>query len=71
MKPYAQEVGQDVLIHKLTMYEDKIASNYAGKLAIAIARRSDLIPESHPDDNVIGLGILAQAAFLLRELITK
>jgi predicted KAP-like P-loop ATPase len=61
----------DILIQKLTMYEDKVAPNCADKLAIAIARRSDLIRESHPDDNILGLGSLARAAFLLRQLISQ
>jgi hypothetical protein len=60
-----------VLIQKLRMYEDKIAPRDAGILAIAISMRSDLIPESHPDNNVIGIGTLPEAAFLLRELIGK
>jgi hypothetical protein len=60
-----------VLIQKLMMYEDKIEPRDAGVLAIAISMKSDLIPESHPDDNVIGIGALPQAAFLLRELIGK
>jgi|SRR5215831_4967428 len=60
-----------ILIQKLRMYEDKIAPRDAGILAIAISMRSDLIPESHPDDNFFGIGTLPQAAFLLRELIDK
>ncbi len=60
-----------ILIQKLRMYEDKIAPRDAGILAIAIAMKSDLIPESHPDDNFFGIGALPQAAFLLRELIDK
>lgn len=61
----------EILIQKLRMYEDKIAPKDAGILAIAISMKSDLIPESHPDDNVFGIGVLPQAAFLLRELIGK
>jgi hypothetical protein len=61
----------DILIHKLMMYQYKIQPNYAGKLVTALARRSDLIPESHPDDNVLRFGILAQAAILLGSLISS
>jgi len=61
----------DILIDKLRMYEDRIVSVDAGILAIAISMKSDLIPESHPDDNIFGLGALSQAAFLLRELISR
>ncbi|SRR6266545_2256055 len=61
----------EILIHKLTRYEDKINPTYVDKLAIAIARKSNLIPESHPEDNFFGIGALAQAAFLLRELINR
>jgi hypothetical protein len=60
-----------VLIQKLRMYEDKIAPRDAGILAIAISMKSDLIPESHPDDNIFGIGALPQAAFLLRELVER
>jgi len=60
-----------ILIQKLRMYEGAIAPSDAGKLAIAISMKSDLIPESHPDDNIFGIGALPQAAFLLRELIGK
>lgn len=60
-----------VLIQKLKMHEDKIAPQDAGVLAIAISMKSDLIPESHPDDNFFGLGLLPQAAFLLRGLIGR
>jgi hypothetical protein len=60
-----------ILIQKLRMYEDKIAPRDAGILALAISMRSDLIPESLPDDKFFGLGALPQAAFLLRELIDR
>jgi hypothetical protein len=64
----------DTLIEKLRTYENKMASDDASKLAIAIARRSDLIPESRSDDNIftyIGVGALSQAAYLLRNLINR
>jgi len=61
----------DILIHKLTMYQYKIEPRYADKLVTALARRSDLIPESHPDDNVLRFGLLAQAAILLGLLINS
>jgi hypothetical protein len=54
------------------MYEDKIVSpDDAGVLALAISMKSDLVRESHPDDNFFGLGALPQAAYLLRELIDR
>jgi len=62
----------DTLIQKLRMYEDKIVSpDDAGVLALAISMKSDLVRESHPDDNFFGLGALPQAAYLLRELIDR
>jgi hypothetical protein len=61
----------DTLIQKLRMYVDKIEPADAGKLAIAISMRSDLIPDSHPDDNIFGIGALPQTAFLLRELVGR
>jgi predicted KAP-like P-loop ATPase len=61
----------DTLIDKLRMYEDRIVSVDASKLAIAISKRSDLIPESHPLDNFFMIGVLTHAAFLLRELIER
>jgi predicted KAP-like P-loop ATPase len=59
------------LIQKLRIYEDKIAAEYAGKLAIAIARRSDLIPEVSPNDNFAGAGALLRTAVLLKNLIGR
>jgi predicted KAP-like P-loop ATPase len=61
----------DTLIEKLRMHKDRIVSVDAGILAIAISMRGDLIPESHPLDNFFMIGVLTQAAFLLRELIER
>lgn len=61
----------EVLIWKLRMQEDEISSERARKLALALSRRSDLIPEGHRDDNVINIGLLAQTAILLRQLIGR
>lgn len=60
-----------VVVQKLHSYVKKIPSDSAGKLVRAITRSSDLIRESHPDDNLFGLGSLAQAASLLRSLLGR
>ena len=66
------DVGRtSVLIQKLRLYADKIPAGSAERLVIAIARRSALIADSHPEDNFFGLGSLSQAAFLLRVLIGR
>jgi hypothetical protein len=61
----------EVLIQKLRLYEGEIPADAAGKLALAVARRADLVRESAPDDNLLQLGSLAQAAILLRMLIAR
>jgi predicted KAP-like P-loop ATPase len=60
-----------VMVQKLRRYENSLSAESATKLALAIARRSDLIPESHPEDNFFMIGSLAQAASLLRFLIER
>jgi predicted KAP-like P-loop ATPase len=71
LETFCSEDRAEILIQKLRMYQEKITSSGAGILAIAISMRGDLIPESHPDDNIFGIGTLPQAAFLLRELIDR
>lgn len=61
----------EVMIQKLRMHEDEIPSESAVKLALAIARRGELLPEGDPHSNIIGFGVLAQAAFHLRRLIER
>jgi predicted KAP-like P-loop ATPase len=58
-----------LLIQKLGSYEDRIAAENRCKLAFAIARWGDLIPASHPENSLFGIGSLAEAANLLRRLV--
>src|SRR5262249_11956456 len=60
-----------ILIWKLRTQEETISPDRAKKLALAISRRSDLIPQSHHDENVINIGVSAQTAILLRQLINQ
>jgi hypothetical protein len=69
IEAFASGNRSEILIQKLRDYEDQLSSEQAEKLALAIASKSELIPEGHPDNNVFGYGALPNAASLLRFLL--
>lgn len=71
LEAFASGNRSEILIQKLREYEDQLSPAQAERLAVAIARKSELIPEGHPDNNIFGYGALPNAARLLRMLLHR